>query len=458
MPNIQNLCKILTNSYIYISLDNVAAIFTNILKNKNLFNYETEIIDTLGRSHIANVRLSTNTQDYSKTFVSFFDISEIRQKQDDLKANKEKIAEDLRLSEARYRQLTSLYPIGIFHTDQNGQIIYVNNKAQEIQGLSIGSDVNYDWMENLYTEDREQVIRAWKHTLKYGIPINLDFRFSKNNNITWVNLQTVPEYNQDGKIVGFISILVDTTKQCEAEAQIKENQIKIAHFSRLNSMGEVDSGISHELNQPLTAIINYISGCKHRLQEFKAIIPKEIFEAIDNATNQAERAGKIIHHLKNFLRKGELNKKGFDLNTTIKEVITFTDKFIAQNCVKIKLQFDNALPVIHADKIHIEQVILNIINNAIEAFIEAKTNYRNIIIKTAQYQTEFIRIDIQDNGPGINTTIIDNIFYPFVTTKEQGMGIGLSLCYNIIHKHGGKINVNSKVNQGTTFSIILPLK
>ena len=458
VSNIKDLRIILTKSYLQTNLHELSKILIYILQEKKLLNYELKIIDTLGKEHIANVRFSTNTTDYSKTFIAFFDISAIRKKQDDLQKNKEKITQDLRYSEARYRQLTALYPIGVFHTDRNGQMIYSNNKAKELQNIFPQTNEFYDWTKHLHPEDYDLVMKKWERSIQYGIPFSLEFRFSKNSNITWVNMQTVPEYDQNEKIVGFISILVDNTRQRETEAYIKENQIEIAHFSRLNSMGEVASGIAHELNQPLTAIINYISGCKHRLQEFKKTIPKEIFEAIDNTIIQAERAGKIIHHLKDFLRKGKLNKKGFAINTAIKDVISFIDKYIMQNHIEIELQLSNTLPVLHADKIHIEQVVLNIITNAIEAFAEIKTGHRTITISTTQYQTNFVKIDIQDNGPGIDMTIIDSIFNPFITTKEHGMGIGLSLCYSIVNEHNGKISVSSKVNHGTIFSIILPFK
>ena len=481
VQDIKSLHKTLSNTYVKTDLSNIYRMLADIVTEKIIPNYELQIIDALGKTHTANVHFSNDHLNSSHTFVAFFDISEIKETQETLETletnvalrtqeleqanlelhaeitSRKKMAKDLHHSEMRYQQLNAIYPIGIFHADLQGNITYNNDKACEIQGLS-KKVIHYNWMENLHPKDHKHVTNSWGTAIKYGMPLNLDYRFLIGEKITWVNMKSVPEYDDAEKVVGYVGIFVDITKQREVEAQVQESQIEIAHFSRLNSMGEVASGIAHELNQPLTAIINYSSGCKRRLQDFKQTIPKEIFAAIEQTIAQAQRAGKIIHHLKDFLRKGELSKKSFDLNAAIKDVLSFINRLSIQNNVKIKLKLDSTLPSIYADKIHIEQVILNIITNAIEAFIETHSSKREITIYTETPQTNQVKITITDTGPGINPQFIDNIFNPFVTTKEQGMGIGLSLCYNIITKHDGKIEVTSILGEGASFSILLPIK
>ena len=455
------------------------AIIQAFMNGQKYLKVESSITDFMGEQHNIVMRISTTAKDFSRTFMSFEDISEIKKIQEELetrvktrtyeleKANRElraeiksreQIAKDLRHSEARYRQLNAIYPVGIFHTDKNGKNTYVNSKACEIQGMKASDARAYGWTETLHPEDRERVISTWENGVKYGIPINIDYRFVRNNKVTWVNGQTVPEYDEKGSIAGYVGILADITRQREAEEQIKQNQIEIAHFSRLNSMGEVASGIAHELNQPLTAIMSYASGVKRRLKDIDKNISKEIFDAIDQTIAQAQRAGEVIHHLKDFLRKGALSKKQTDINAAINDVLMFISTPISNANISINLKLDKQLPSIYADKIHIEQVVINIINNAVDAIVEAESTKREITISTASYEKDSIRITIADTGPGIASSLIDNIFNPFITTKQDGMGIGLSLCYNIVDKHGGKITVSSKQDKGTIFHIILPIR
>lgn len=453
--------------------------FHYLLNDETVMKVETELLDFQKRLHSVVMRFSKISDDYSRTFISFEDITDIKRVQEDLenrvkvrtyeleKANKElrleilsreQIARDLRQSEARYRQLNAIYPVGIFHTDADGHNTYVNSKACQIQGIKPSEARGYGWSKNLHPEDKQRVISTWENGVKYGIPINIDYRFIHGGKVTWVNGQTVPEYDENGGIAGYVGILADITKQREAEEQIKQNQIEIAHFSRLNSMGEVASGIAHELNQPLTAIMSYASGIRRRLSEFQDQLPSTIFEGIDRTIKQAERAGEVIHHLKDFLRKGALSKKETDINAAINDVLMFINRPMGSADIDIELKLDKQLPTIYADKIHIEQVIINIINNAIDAIVEADSPKRQITIQTKTVDKNTINISISDTGPGIARDIIDNIFNPFVTTKQEGMGIGLSLCYNIIDKHNGKITVNSELGKGTQFIITLPNK
>lgn len=372
---------------------------------------------------------------------------------------REQITRELHSSEARYRQLYEIYPVGIFHVDQDRVTTYANPKLAEIEGVTMEELNNGDWAKYIHPEDQERVISSWHQAFKESRPLNINYRFKHGTKITWVNTQTVPEFDDSGKMVGHVGIVSDITRLHEAEEQLKQNQIEIAHFARLHSMGEVASGIAHELNQPLTAISNFMNGAKRRLLSLeKPKIPKDIIIAIDNATTQVQRAGNIIHNLKDFLRKGELSKKKFDLNHAIQDVIIFSKKSVSENKITLKLKLEKNLPPINADKIHIEQVILNIVNNAIDAVNAGKRQTKEIIIRTKLYKKNWVRISIGDSGMGIAKDLIREIFNPFVTTKPEGMGIGLSLCYNIIEKHQGTISVTSQPRKGAIFHITLPIK
>jgi two-component system sensor kinase FixL len=467
---------------IYASFVNHTAptIFEGILENSKNIRYETEVNDFYGKKYTVIMRLSAESDDYSRTFIIFEDITATKKVQEELEYHvqertaqleatnkklrceidsREKVELELRRSEARYQQLNIIYPVGIFHINKEGVTTYCNPKLLKIQGVSMEEVKNGEWGKYLHPEDRERVMNAWIDARTLNEAVYIDYRFKHDNKITWVNAQTVPEYDEAGNIAGHVGIVSDITRLHEAEEQLKQTQIDFAHFARVNSMGEVASGIAHELNQPLTAISNFMSGCKRRLlniTDFK--VPQDILDAIENTAKQAHRAGTIIHNLKDFLRKGELSKQKFNLNGAIQDVIFLSKKSISDKKIILKLRLARNLPEINADKIHIEQVILNIFNNSIDAIDENQHSTKEIILRTKLYKNNFVRISIGDSGMGMTKELISTIFNPFMTTKVQGMGIGLSLSHNIIDKHQGTISVVSRPGKGTIFHITLPVE
>jgi PAS domain S-box-containing protein len=467
---------------IHLSQTKYAApvLFEGILNNSKEIICEAEVCDLMGEMHTVKMHVSPKSADYKRTFFTFEDISETKRIQEKLEYHvnertvqleetnkklrreityREQITRELHSSEERYRQLYTIYPVGIFHIDSNHITTYTNPKLSEIEGATVEELKNGRWTNYIHPEDKERVVTSWQDAFHAGQPLNIEYRFKHGAKITWVNVQTVPEHDDAGQLVGHVGIVSDITRLHQAEEQLKQTQTEMAHFARVNAMGEVASGIAHELNQPLTAISNFMSGCKRRLLSLtEPKIPQDILDAIENAATQAQRAGNIIHNLKDFLRKGELKKQAFNLNNAIQDVIIFSKKSVSENHITIKLKLEKKLPEINADKIHIEQVILNIVNNAIDAINESKRTTKEIIIRTKLYKNNFVRISIGDTGMGITKDLIRNIFNPFVTTKPEGMGIGLSLCHNIIDKHQGTISVVSRRGKGAIFHITLPVE
>lgn len=232
----------------------------------------------------------------------------------------------------------------------------------------------------------------------------------------------------------------------------QQHQQELAHFSRLNTAGELASGIAHELNQPLSAIVQYTGGCLERLK--KESTPKEIIEVMEKVIIQAERAGAIIHKLKDFLRKGNLNKTLINTNETIQESLTLIDIELTKNNVDVICDFEKNLPQIYADSIQIQQVILNIVNNAIDAMDDK--DLKQLTLQTSLVEDRLINITISDTGTGIAEENIEQVFSPFFTTKKEGMGMGLSISKSIIEAHQGKMSVRSILGEGTQFCIALP--
>lgn len=358
-------------------------------------------------------------------------------------------------SERRYRTLASLSPVGISHADEYGRLLYVNERWCKIAGITAKEACGEGWFQAIHPDDRTRVYDTWNFAVKNHIAFKAEYRFLHlDGTIVWALGESMAEYNDYGEIIGFVITTTDITKHREAEEQIQQHRIDLAHVSRINTIGEMASGIAHELNQPLTSIVNYIGGCLERMQ--KIDLPKEIVDAMRRAATQAERAGEIIHRLKDFLQKGKLTKTTIDINQTIIECMSLLDHEISKAAVDLKMQLFSEPIFLQASKIHFEQVILNVVLNAIEAMTEAHSTNRLLLIRTEKTQENRVLIKIRDTGPGISTLTIKQIFDPFFTTKEMGMGMGLSISRSIIEAHNGHIIAQSS-HDGVEFLIALPL-
>lgn len=242
----------------------------------------------------------------------------------------------------------------------------------------------------------------------------------------------------------------------QAEDVSRQHQADLAHMARLNSMGEMASGIAHEINQPLTAIANYASACQRFIQAGQQD-SKRLLEPLGGIQKQAVRASEIIRRLREFVRKQQPNKARVDLHDLIHDGLMLLKGESVKHGVPILLELDKNMPDVYVDAIQIEQVILNIVQNALDAVRAADAHRRQVVVRCYPQGAE-VQVDITDTGPGMDEELRQRVFDAFVTTKgAKGMGIGLSLCRSIVESHGGQLWVVSEPGQGATFSFTLPI-
>ncbi|MBL4645207.1 MAG: PAS domain S-box protein, partial [Rhizobiales bacterium] len=250
-----------------------------------------------------------------------------------------------------------------------------------------------------------------------------------------------------------LAMVQDLTDNIQAEKQARKLQSDLHHVSRLSAMGEMASGMAHELNQPLTAVMNYLQACQLIFQsdnkEQQAKIPEYMTKAID----QAERAGKIISGLRTFVEKGEAIRTLENLNEIVEEAsgLLFT-RAVSDN-IKFEMDLAKNLPRIRVDKIQIQQVIFNLVRNGMEAL--ADTENARISICTSLLDDSKLKVSIRDNGPGVDSDIQEKLFDAFTTSKADGMGVGLSICKSIVEDHCGMIRADRNEDAGMTFSFTL---
>jgi two-component system sensor kinase FixL len=251
---------------------------------------------------------------------------------------------------------------------------------------------------------------------------------------------------------GFVRDLTDSRK---AERRLQELQSELLHVSRLSAMGQMGAALAHELNQPLTAIANYIQAARRLLGQQGVELPPRVDEVLDKATAQAARAGQIIRRLRQFVEKGEVDHRAEDINKIVEEASALALVGAKEAGVRLDLQLGGALAPVMIDKIQIQQVILNLIRNAVEAMSESTP--RDLIVRTGTGAIGFVDVMVSDTGPGLSKSVRDQLFQPFITTKAKGMGIGLSICRSIVEAHGGRIWSTPVAPTGAAFHFTLPI-
>jgi two-component system sensor kinase FixL len=251
----------------------------------------------------------------------------------------------------------------------------------------------------------------------------------------------------------FTGFIRDLTERQSAEARLQELQSELVHISRLTAMGEMASTLAHELNQPLAAINNYLKGSQRILagrQDEDSVLVRQ---AVEKSSEQALRAGQIIRRLRDFVARGESERRIESVAKIAEEASALALVGARDHGVRTTFHFNRGKDLVLADKVQVQQVLLNLIRNAIEAMQDSPT--RNLMISAHGHEDELIRIGVADTGSGIRPEIADKLFQPFFTTKRDGMGVGLSICRTIVESHGGRIWVEPNPGGGTIFFFTL---
>jgi PAS domain S-box-containing protein len=256
--------------------------------------------------------------------------------------------------------------------------------------------------------------------------------------------------------LGYVNIYGrDITAVRRAEQQSRQHQAELVHVSRLSTMGEVATGMAHELNQPLSAIVNYANGCTRRMQS-GAGQTEELLGALFQITSQARRASEIIRRLRALVGKQPPIRADVDLNHLVQEVCSFLEFETAKLGVQIEMDLAPEPITVHVDLVQIEQVLLNLLSNALDALEDTPEAERRLIIRTRGGVDGEARVSVEDSGPGMEPERLAHLFDPFFTTKEGGMGMGLTISQTILENHEGRIWAESEPGQGTVFHVALP--
>jgi PAS domain S-box-containing protein len=337
----------------------------------------------------------------------------------------------------------------------NGEVETANRQLLEYFGRSLEWIKNWGTNDAVHPEDLPRIAELFKRAMADGIPFQHELRMRRfDGEYRWFDNRGVPIRDDSGRIARWYILLTDIEDRTRALAQLEQMQSDFAHMNRVSMMGELAASLSHEITQPIASARNNARAA----QNFLDMQPPdlgEVREALSCVVGDTDRAGAMIDRIRDHMKKAPPRKGQFDLNEAINEVIVLGRSAIIKNGVWVQTRLSEGLFPVHGDRVQLQQVVLNLLLNAVEAMGSVEAKPRDLLISTEQDRTGVL-VAVRDSGPGLDPSHLERVFDAFYTTKSSGMGMGLSICRSIIEAHGGRLWAEANEPRGAIFQFTLP--
>ncbi len=368
-----------------------------------------------------------------------------------------RMEDQLRQAEEELRLTFQHAPIGMATLDLEGHILNCNQSLCSMLGYLPGDLLGRPKEDFTHPDDRAASRALLRKLLGGEIEyVRHEKRYLRRDQSI---MHGVVRYSlirdSRGRPLMFVAQIVDRTEHIQAEMEVRQHRERLAQLARLGTMGEMAAGIAHELNQPLTAIANYAQACQ-RLIDSGAIEPHELKQILGKVTDQARRAGKVIQGLRRFVKRRTIVKRSTDLDRVIRDVMMLAELDCRAHGIPIVSESGEALPRVQGDPIQLQQVLLNLVRNAVDSMAGREDRDRGIRVQATTDGHDEVSISVIDHGSGIAPIEATRLFDPFFTTKQDGMGMGLALSRSIVEAHGGRLSFTQNPAGGTIFRMTLP--
>lgn len=349
--------------------------------------------------------------------------------------------------------------IGLWHLDGDTEELWVTEHCRELFGLPSDAPLTREaFLAAVHPDDREIAVRSIQSSSKMAQPAASDVRVVlSSGEVRWIRMRarTYQEGNGEPKQRG--GIFVDITDQKSAQAETALQRVEIEHLMRVSVLGELSGSIAHEVNQPLTAILSNAQAALHLLTKNSPDLV-EIRDVLEDIVHEDNRAGEVIHRLRSLLKKGERKMESVNINDVVRSTISLLNSELIGRDISVRLDLENNELLTQGDSVQLQQVLLNLVMNAMDAMASTPMDQRSILISTRGTKTGMVDVLVKDRGHGIRPKENGRLFEPFYTTKNHGLGLGLSLCSTIIKSHQGKLTLINNEGGGAVAGFSLPLQ
>jgi PAS domain S-box-containing protein len=384
---------------------------------------------------------------------------------EDLKRAKEEIIERKRSqeqlleSETRFQVMADTAPVLIWMTGTDGLCNYFNKPWLEFTGRTMEQEVGTGWTEGVYPDDVQGCFDIFLPAFHARRPFRMEYRLRRaDGEYRWVIESGIPRY-AGGEFAGYIGSNIDITDlkhAAEEHERLRQVKSELAHLNRVTTMGELAASIAHEIKQPISAAHTNAKTCLRWLGRDQPDI-EEAREAVSRIVQDVTRASEIINRIRGLFKQGESERALLDVNEVIGEMISLLRSEAGRHAISVHAELAPELPKVNADRVQLQQVLMNLILNGIEAISEGKAEGQ-LTIRSQRNLEDLVLISVSDTGIGLPPDRADKVFDAFFTTKPQGTGMGLSLSRSIIEAHGGRLWATGNPDCGATFQFTLPVE
>jgi C4-dicarboxylate-specific signal transduction histidine kinase len=386
---------------------------------------------------------------------------------DELEQRVQDRTRELAASETKLKEAERLAKIGYWERDLVADRITWPTESYRILDRSSpdGGITQAELQERIHPDDRQIQKRALNEALQTGRPYDVQYRIVRpDGDVRWLHVRDEIVFDPSGRPVRMFGTVQDVSERMEAESLLKENEEKLwqartelTRVARVTVMGELAASIAHEVNQPLAGVVTNANAAARWL----AAVPPNVAEArqaVDRIARDGNRASEVIKRIRALLRKGDSTKARVNLNELIGETLALTQQELTRNQVVLRTELAPKLPLVKADRVQLQQVLINLFVNALDALRAVEAGPRILRVRTERPEPGTVRVSVEDSGGGIAPDAIERVFEPFYTTKTQGLGMGLTISRSIVETHGGRLWATSHKTSGVAFEFTLPVE
>ncbi|HTJ91444.1 MAG TPA: ATP-binding protein [Acidocella sp.] len=366
-------------------------------------------------------------------------------------------------TEVKFRYLMDTAPVMIWVAGTDNLCTFFNEPWLTFTGRTMEQELGNGWWEGVHPDDVARCHDIYPSHIDHREPFRIEYRLRRaDGEYRWLLDNGAPRFDTDGTFLGYIGSCIDITDRKRAETEARESeqryrevQMELAHANRVATTGLLTASITHEVNQPIAAAVinanaalNWLSAQPPALEEAR--------QALIRIVRDANRAGDVIGRIRALIKKTPPRKDEVAINDAILEVVALTDGEAMRNGVSVQTDLADSLPLIRGDRVQLQQVILNLIINAIEAMNGRNEGVREVLISTERTEADAVLVAVRDSGPGLAPEALERLFGAFYTTKPSGLGLGLSICRSIIEAHGGRLWATPNLPHGAIFRFTVP--